>query len=372
MESVLGQVRLCQAGLKLVLLDCSHIAADPPLGMVVNEFPRLLEGTVKKIDDPSLWVLSCSRPLEVSRVSYAEKRSLFAHFVTQGLRGSADASDEGVVDLAEFYGFVRDGVANAVEQQGGRAETERPMLLHGGEGVVAEPPHHFLFRVRRKTAAEEETPEPAKQEVAAAEKARPKKGAARRRRHQRDFRTRKSGRLAKAWEWRDKVQAHAGTGNWSPVDYAPQLWREYQQLLLGYEMRYRVGAAWTESSLGELRALAASDAVEGGFGRRTIRGRLAEAERRFAAEEAVARFKSLPEELRIVEESVKLKNELVFAAPYYARWCAVRRLSPPDGPTPVDDIAALVGKRLPEFVAPLETFEEGNRPATPRPASKRA
>jgi hypothetical protein len=368
LESVLGQVRLCQAGLKLVLLDCSHIAADPRLGMVVNEFPRLLEGTVKKIDDPSLWVLSCSRPLEVSRVSYAEKRSLFAHFVTQGLRGSADASDEGVVDLAEFYGFVRDGVANAVEQQGGRAETERPMLLHGGEGVVAEPPHHFLFRVRRKTAAEEETPEPAKQEVAAAEKgaAPGKKGAGATPAAPKGFpKAEIRSLLAKAWEWRDKVQAHAGTGNWSPVDYAPQLWREYQQLLLGHEMRYRVGAAWTESSLGELRALAASDAVEGGFGRRTIRGRLAEAERRFAAEEAVARFKSLPEELRIVEESVKLKNELVFAAPYYARWCASAAIVSPDGPTPVDDIAALVGKRLPEFVALLETFEEGNRPASP-------
>ena len=224
LESVLGQVRQCRAGLKLVLLDCSHIAANPRLGMVVNEFPRLLEGSVKKIDDPSLWVLSCSRPLEVSRVSYTEKRSLFAHFVTQGLRGSADASDEGVVDLAEFYGFVRDGVANAVEQQGGRAETERPMLLHGGEGVVAEPPRHFLFRVRRKTAAEEETPEPAKQEVAAAEKgaAAGKKDADATPAAPRGFpKAEIRSLLAKAWEWRDKVQGHAGSGNWSPVDYAP-------------------------------------------------------------------------------------------------------------------------------------------------------
>ena len=76
----------------------------------------------------------------------------------------------------------------------------------------------------------------------------------------------------------------------------------------------------------------------------------------------MARFKSLPEELRIVEESVKLKNELVFAAPYYARWCSSTATVSPDSPTPLDDIAALIGKRLPEFVALLETFEEGNRP----------
>ena len=56
--------------------------------------------------------------------------------------------------------------------------------------------------------------------------------------------------MTKAWEWRDKVQVHAGAGNWSPVDYAPHLWREYQELLLGHEMRYRLGVAWTESDLG--------------------------------------------------------------------------------------------------------------------------
>jgi len=356
-KSVLDQVSKCQAKLKLVLLDCNHIASDPRLGMVVNEFPRLLEDAVKQTGDRELWVLSCSGPLEVSRVSYAAKRSLFAHFVTQGLRGSADTSKNGVVDLAEFYAFVRKGVAHAVEQQGARAESERPMLFQGGEGAVTEPPPHFLFRVRPKSAAEEETPEPAKQEVAAAEKgaAAGKKDAGATPAAPTQFpKARIRSLLAKAWDWRDKEQAHAETGKWSPVDYAPHLWREYQQLLLGYEMRYRVGAAWTESLLGKLRALA-----EGGS---KIRGRLDEAKSRPAWEEAVAGFKNLREDMRIVEEAVKLKNELVFAAPYYVRWCGRSAIVSPESPVPVDDVAELVEKKLPEFIALLETFEEGNRP----------
>ena len=154
LASVLAQVRECRAGLKLVLLDCNHIPANPRLGMVVNDFPRLLEslvGNVKETNDPSLWVLSCSGPLEVSRVSYAEKRSLFAHFVTQGFRGSADAHGDGAVDLAKFYAFVRDGVAGAIEPERAREQTQRPVLLHGGQGVVIDPPAHFLFRVRRSS-----------------------------------------------------------------------------------------------------------------------------------------------------------------------------------------------------------------------------
>jgi len=341
LESVLGQVSKCRAGLKLVLLDCNHVASDPRLGMAVNEFPRLLEDAVKKIDDRALWVLSCSRPLEVSRVSYAEKRSLFAHFVTQGFRGSADADGDGSVNLAEFYAYVRDGVANAVQQQAARAETERPVLLHGGKGIITDLPRDFLFRVPRPSADEEAAPPPAKKDVASPEI---------------------RSLLAKAWEWRDKAQSHAGSGNWSPVDYAPPLWREYQALVLGHEMRYRLGTAWTESSLAELKALAAASPAEAGFGQRTIRGRLAEAETRFASEGATARFKGPADDLRIVEEALKLKNELLFAAPYYAAWCARAAIVSPDSPTPVDDIASLVGKRLPEFVALLETFEEGNRP----------
>ena len=137
LEDVLRQVQQCRSGMKLVLLDCTHIAADPRLGMVVNEFPHLLEGAVRKTADPHLWVLACCRPLEVSHVSYAEKRSLFSQFVTEGLRGLADTNDDRRVDLAEFHAFVRDGVAGAVAQEAAWALTQRPVLFHGGEGVVA-------------------------------------------------------------------------------------------------------------------------------------------------------------------------------------------------------------------------------------------
>lgn len=434
LETVLGQVGKCRAGLKLVLLDCNHIASDPRLGMAVNEFPRLLEGAVQQIDDPALWVLSCSRALEVSRVAYGEKRSrsLFSRFVAEGFRGSADTDGDGTVDLAEFYRFVRDGVADAVQQQGARDESQRPVLLRGGQGFAAELPRDFLFRVRRKSPAEPETAPPAKQEPASGEKA--DKGAAPRTNGPAPPTAPSGGDksapsgpaakpapsaaiekpapsgppakpapsspaekpapsgpdekpappgaggppapqgapakaevrslLAKAWAWRDKKRTRAAAGDWSPVDYAPPLWREYEALVLGHEMRYRLGA-WGEISLADLQNLGAESPAEADQIR--VRGRLAEAEARFASEGAAARLKGPAEDLRTVEEALKLKNELLFAAPYYAAWCARAAIVSPDSPVPVDDIAALVGKRLPEFILLLESLEDGSRPASGSP-----
>ena len=47
--------------------------------------------------------------------------------------------------------------------------------------------------------------------------------------------------LAEAWGLRDRLESR-DSGTASPVDFAPHLWREFQEQLLGYERLYRAGA----------------------------------------------------------------------------------------------------------------------------------
>ena len=56
--------------------------------------------------------------------------------------------------------------------------------------------------------------------------------------------------LAETWQRRDRLQDRALTrAGWTPVDYAPHLWREYQELALGIDRRSRAGAAFDPASL---------------------------------------------------------------------------------------------------------------------------
>jgi hypothetical protein len=61
------------------------------------------------------------------------------------------------------------------------------------------------------------------------------------------------GLLEQAWQLRDAMEARR-PNQWSPtpIDYAPHLWREFQELLLGYEAAYRYGAADSSRDLGKL------------------------------------------------------------------------------------------------------------------------
>jgi hypothetical protein len=63
------QLRKCPARMKLLILEAGHTVTDPRLGMLVNEFPRLLESELAALDAPNLWVLVASQSLETCHVS---------------------------------------------------------------------------------------------------------------------------------------------------------------------------------------------------------------------------------------------------------------------------------------------------------------
>ena len=150
MADLLGQIQQCPAGKKLVILDAGDLACDPRLGLFVNEFPQLLDEEVRRVNDPGLWILASNRPLEVSHVSQSAKRSVFGHFVAEGLSGAADRNGDGMVELAELLQFVRSGVAGWVSRQSGGAETQTPWLLHGGEGAADAPPGLTLLPISER------------------------------------------------------------------------------------------------------------------------------------------------------------------------------------------------------------------------------
>jgi len=92
LRELLAASKKRQAPLKLLILDVSYAISDPGAGMMINEFPALVDEEVKRIDDDKLWVLTNSQPLEVEHFSQSAGRSVFGYFVTEGLRGEADVA----------------------------------------------------------------------------------------------------------------------------------------------------------------------------------------------------------------------------------------------------------------------------------------
>ena len=133
----LNEVRNCQAGLKIVILDAGHLPTEPRLGVIVNEFPDRLAEAVKASGDENLWVLSANSMHESSHVAHASHQSVFSHLVVRGLAGDADVKPaDGVVDLAELTSFVCGGVRDWMNRQYGELESQTPQILWGGGDIT--------------------------------------------------------------------------------------------------------------------------------------------------------------------------------------------------------------------------------------------
>ncbi len=314
---LLAQVSGASAGQKLLLLNTAHLPADPRLAMVVNEFPRLLREEVEALDDSDLWVLAAGGPFETSHVSHAQRRSVFGYYLTEGLRGAADADGNQVVDLAELVAYVRGGVDAWMTQHAHDAATQTCYLLRGGMGIAEADADVELLPVA--TSGEESGQE----EVAKGGGSRDTEAATAARQEVRRL-------LGEAWERHDRVHRRY-SGESQPIDYAPHIWREFQELLLAYERQYRVGPDSAMESLQrqlETKILPIQHLVGNGelppeVERSTVVGRLAEARRcsfelQQGTDESPAMIAYPP---RYVDAQHK-KNFFLHKAPYYVRWHA--------------------------------------------------
>lgn len=319
----LAQLRDCPADLKLLLLDAGRVDYDPPSGVLVNQFPRLVRQELAQIDDPALWLLLSHHPLETARASDSARRSAFGYWVSEGLRGGADRNTDRKVDLAELADFVRGGVcAWALRETAGQA-AQTPWLLRGGGDVTAPPPIALVPVGCRAQAGAEPAEAPSGEEAGPkAEKAPDPKAA--RAEHAAELRR----LLDEAWAARDTLADRTDVAPWSPVDYAPHLWREFEALLLGYEDRLAGGAAYDPQRLAQalrtelalLPAWLEGRPMPAGADRSTILGRLAEARETFLGGPAAASYGRSSAAADAVRAAVQAQNDLAFRAVDCVRW----------------------------------------------------
>ena len=432
------------AKLKFLILDAPYVVSDARLGIIVNEFWRLVEQEVRKTRDPNLWVLAGCQVFESAHVCPATRRSVFARFVEEGLRRDADLEPNGnqdrVITLDELYRYVRDRMVLWSEQHCRWPDGQYPRLLWGGgpppasdddvppdlalvvlmpaakperdradaasnaaaEGQAAEgakatapaapagvasapaadkPSQPAAPGSKNDTfqpaAVQQEAPPADKPALAAAKAsgasaapssgddeaakpdavaaATPEQAQAKVQAERLAFRN----LLHQAWQRRDALADRRARGEWAPCDYAPHLWRAFEEELLGYEQRYRYGQA-PGKMLAELADLVRpAGAVPGG----SFLGRLAAIEARVLAGPAAQSYAQLADEDALVEQAVKLRNRALWAAPHYVRWCA--RLSYFTDQTP--DWANmlqsdLLQTRLPRLAALVEELERTQSP----------
>jgi hypothetical protein len=351
---------------KIVILDVSHILSDPRLGMLVNEFPRLLESAVHGIPDPNLWVLASCSPGEISQVCRSQQQSLFGALVTEGLHGAA-ADARGEVDLDSLFHHVRRGAAawrlTAGNQNIGPKQT--PVLLRGGVGRVDPPPQGIaLWRVpgggrgaREPAAAKDDSKAQTTAAAAPGDAAKATVPATP---------PRGDSGLSELWQLHDALQNRTGDG-WTPVDYAPHLWRQWQAQLIAFERMCQAGSGYTEQSAGKGKAFCkamntwlAKDS--GDPDPADPLAKLDKARRRFQL--TIAAQGGLSKELRL---AIQLRNDLAYQAPYYVRWHAGLLRLPPRQHRLYPEILRLL-EELQAFSDELDTIGTDGKGATGGPS----
>ena len=291
------QLAECPAKLKLLILDAGRLGYEPRLGMVANEFPRLVEQELAAMPEQELWVLLSAGPLQRTAVAHPRRQTLFGYSVADALRGAADREPQDrYVTLYEAFAHVHNECTHWFGADSPARHT--PLLMKAGQGVV--PPSrdgqggdfHRLVWVGKPTAqppggSEGETtgqPDPptdkpptakppttgtgdgtapadavaggpaadpvsaADSPGATAEKPPAEASAAAAgttgeadASDAADGTRRLLALLNEAWSLRDELQTSAAEPRSSPVHFAPHVWRELNAMLLWYEQRARAG-----------------------------------------------------------------------------------------------------------------------------------
>jgi hypothetical protein len=133
---LLDGVDASRAGLKLLVLDVGRVESDLRRGMLVNEFPRLVEQELRQREDRNLWVLLASGPLERSHVNHPLRQGVFARVLAEALSGKCDPWPMGdgnkTVSLDELYRYALWRCRLWFPQD----VSQTPLLLKSGVGLV--------------------------------------------------------------------------------------------------------------------------------------------------------------------------------------------------------------------------------------------
>jgi hypothetical protein len=213
----------------VLLLDCTQVETDIPLGIVTNNFAAELARLEPRIIDiPNLVVLCSSDSEQRSWASEDLGTTVFAHYLVEGLQGAADgavAEDgrDGQVSAYELHKYTSDHVAQWARRNRGAEQT--PVLWPRKDHIGEQ-------RARRIQL----TPVPEGYKPTAA----PEMPAV----------FNPPTALMQAWEQRQLLLEQVP----APSIYAPQLWRAYNDTLLRWESLLVAGETRASAKLaGRLR-----------------------------------------------------------------------------------------------------------------------
>ncbi len=218
LENVLdGISKRVKANRNVVLvLDCTGMKSNLPLGMLHNDFVHELVKLDSKIAEISNLVVLCASGVDqLSWPSDDVGTTIYSHFLIEGLQGAADGglqdgSRSGRVNALELHHYVSGKVSDWVRRN--RAAEQTPILLPTGN-VGEQRARGFHLTVVPKDYV---APAPKLQGVFDP----PEK-------------------LRQAWKRRDQLAAEAPP----PAAYAPAQWRLYNDLLLRFEQLLQAGEA---------------------------------------------------------------------------------------------------------------------------------
>lgn len=159
LEGVLGSMRDCKAGHKLLILDLCQPFAEPRLGLlrtdVMDRAQPLIERSVE--EDPHLLVLTSCSPGQSPHVLEDMGRTAFGYYLEQGLNGAADGYNDkqrrdSRISVQELAAFVTARVdrwsrKNRLEAQTPRLSGKDDFILirsHGGTRLE-EPPEAMKY-----------------------------------------------------------------------------------------------------------------------------------------------------------------------------------------------------------------------------------
>lgn len=135
LRQVLESLRACPAHSQLLVLDVMRPADLSRLGAVQRDVAAAIPVELDAIPDPRRLVLAACAPGQTALVSNELGRSVFSHYLDEGLRGYADgqlqdSAPDGRVTVAELAAFVRARVDRWAVKNRGQRQT--PVLYGSG------------------------------------------------------------------------------------------------------------------------------------------------------------------------------------------------------------------------------------------------
>jgi len=204
LKDVLDEFRKRPWQKKLLILDIGQIGTDRDLGVFASDFTYRLKQELDKSSEESFAVLCSCAPGQFSWSSDADRRSVFAHFVADGMNRARD--------VQELVVYVKKRVYQWVKTHRGAIQTPISWGNPAFNFPLPKPPGETgIFPIGGPTSRPPDSPWK-KQEAQDLWK-----------------------RLVACYQ---KSDVYAGQ---RPYRYAPLAWREYQETLLRAERLYRAG-----------------------------------------------------------------------------------------------------------------------------------